>query len=320
MKKYNISNYLASLNEVEFIGQKETSIENIISINNIYDNPAETKKALTWVGDSYLSAVTENIEIACIILTKKGYERLKYLKSNFIITDNPRRVFQKILSIFYALEYSSKVEKSAFVYQSSKIGKNAYIGHNVVIEEECEIGDNVTILHNTVIYRDTKIGNNVVIGSNCTIGNYGFGYEKDEDGQYKRLEHLGNVVIGNNVEIHNNTCIDRAVLGSTILRDNVKVDNQVHIAHSVDIHENALVIANAVVAGSTVVGKNSWIGPTVTLKDKLTIAENTLVGIGTVVTKNTEPNTIMVGNPALKIEDFKKILRHQKSIIQNEDQ
>lgn len=106
------------------------------------------------------------------------------------------------------------------------------------------------MLHNTVILKDTIIEDNVVIGANNTIGGVGFGYEKDREGNFELIPHIGNVHIKRNVEIGNNTCIDRAVLGSTILEENVKVDNLVHIAHGVFVGRNSVVIANAMVAGS----------------------------------------------------------------------
>ncbi len=319
MKTYKISDYLEEIKDVEFKGDPERNISNVLPLSEIINGNNESSDSLSWMGDAYIKDVSGDIQVGLLITTKGGYEKLKDSSINFLISENPRRVFQNILSKFYRLDYSSKTEPSAIVHSTAKIGSNVYIGHNVVIEEDCIIGDDSVILHNTVIYRKTIIGNKVVIGSNCTIGNYGFGYEKDESGNFQRLEHLGNVVIQDEVEIHNNTCIDRAVLGSTLLEQNSKIDNLVHIAHSAVIKENALVIANAVVAGSTIVGKNSWIGPTVTLKDKITIAENTLVGIGSVVVKNTEPNTVLVGNPAYKMDDFKKILKHQKELINNQD-
>jgi UDP-3-O-[3-hydroxymyristoyl] glucosamine N-acyltransferase len=142
----------------------------------------------------------------------------------------------------------------------------------------------------------------VKVGCNCTIGGTGFGYEKDENGEFQLIPHLGNVVLEDYVEIGNNTCIDRAVLGSTILEENVKVDNLVHIAHGVKVMRNSVVIANAMVAGSVVIGENSWISPSVSILNQKKVGNNALVGLGAVVIKDVEDNDIIVGNPGKSIK------------------
>jgi UDP-3-O-[3-hydroxymyristoyl] glucosamine N-acyltransferase len=115
------------------------------------------------------------------------------------------------------------------------------------------------------------------------------------------IPHIGNVVIEEGVEIGNCTCIDKAVLGSTILRKNCKIDNLVHIAHGVEIGENALIIAHAMVAGSVHVGKNSWIAPGALIINQVSVGENTTVGLGAVVIKDVADNQTVVGNPARNI-------------------
>jgi UDP-3-O-[3-hydroxymyristoyl] glucosamine N-acyltransferase len=126
----------------------------------------------------------------------------------------------------------------------------------------------------------------------------GFGYEKDEDGHYQVIPHIGGVLIEENVEIGNNTCIDRAVLGNTILKKNCKIDNLVHIAHGVIVGENSLVIAHAMVGGSTVIGDNVWVAPNAALINKITIGDNATIGLGAVVVKNVGENDTVIGNPA----------------------
>ena len=171
----------------------------------------------------------------------------------------------------------------------------------MVIEENCSLGDFCVIDHNTVIKAGTVIGEYAKIGSNCTIGGVGFGYEQNDEGVYEMIPHIGNVLINNHVEIGNNVCIDRAVMGATILHEHVKVDNLVHIAHGVSIGKNSLVIANAMVAGSVEIGENSWIAPSASIKQKVTIGNNALVGLGSVVLKNVEDQSIVAGVPAKKM-------------------
>jgi UDP-3-O-[3-hydroxymyristoyl] glucosamine N-acyltransferase len=250
-----------------------------------------------------------------LILSKAAFQNLKKATANFLIVDHPRAVFFQIVEKYFKTNRLSGRESSAFVDESSVIGKNCYIGHNVVIEKNCKIGNNTTILHNTSVLAGTIIGEHVTIGCNNTIGNYGFGYEKDSDGNYFLLQHMGNVVIHDHVEIHNNTCIDRGVLGTTEIHENTKIDNLVHIAHGVVIGRNSLVIANAMVAGSAVIGENSWIAPSVSIKNKAIIAPHTMTGIGAVVLKDTESNFTYIGNPATTMEDYKNWSALKKKLM-----
>jgi UDP-3-O-[3-hydroxymyristoyl] glucosamine N-acyltransferase len=158
---------------------------------------------------------------------------------------------------------------------------------------------------NTVIKKGTIIGNRVKIGANNTIGGVGFGYEKNEAGAYEVMPHIGNVIIEDDVEIGNNTAIDRAVLGSTLIRRNAKIDNLVHIAHGVEIGENTLVIAHAMVAGSVKVGKNVWIAPASAILNKIQVGDESTIGMGAIVLKEVSPGQTVVGNPARDILKLK---------------
>ena len=120
------------------------------------------------------------------------------------------------------------------------------------------------------------------------------------------MQHLGRVVIHDNVEIHNNTCIDRGVLGDTEIHENVKIDNLVHVAHGVVIERNSLVIANAMIGGSTQIGENSWIAPSVSIINQIHIAKNTNTGVGAVILRDTKENSLMIGNPAITMDEYKK--------------
>lgn len=286
---------LSQLSNVIFIINIEPilAIKSFIALNDTNKN----MESITWCSLKNSHLLSEIYGTNVIVDTKVDRQLLNS-KCNYVLTDNPRLLFQKILSKYFLPAKISKIEESARLASNVTLGKNCYIGHNVIIEEFCEIGDNVSIDHNTVIKRNTLIGHNVTIGANCTIGGVGFGYEKDEAGNYQLIPHLGNIKIKNNVEIGNNTCIDRAVIGSTIIDNNVKIDNLVHIAHGVVVNENTVVIANAMIGGSTVIGKNCWIAPSGTVINKINIGDNSLVGIGAVVIRNVDKNVVVVGNPA----------------------
>lgn len=142
-------------------------------------------------------------------------------------------------------------------------------------------------------------GNNVIIGEYCSIGKDGYQYILDEDsGKLIKFPHFGNIILEDDVEIGNNVCIARGALSNTILHKGVKVDNLVHIAHNVEIGENTQIIANAMIAGSVKIGKNCWISPSSSIKNQLVIGDNVLIGMGAVVIRNVESNSVMIGNPA----------------------
>lgn len=288
-----IKEIIGSLEVVEYLGNDLVEVEKVVSIDNVNN----TKNALSWCNDKNLDKLKEIDNSSAVIITSDNIDLIN-CKFNAITVKNPRRAFQKILTDFFLEKRKPHVASSASISEEVKLGEGVFIGMNVVIEEGCKIGNNVTILHNTVILKDTIIGDNVMIGANNTIGGTGFGYEKDKDGEFELIPHIGNVIIKNNVDIGNNTCVDRAVLGSTILEDNVKIDNLVHIAHGVVVGRNSVVIANAMVAGSVNIGENSWIAPSSSIINKKNVGDNALVGLGAVVTKNVENNTIVAGNPA----------------------
>jgi UDP-3-O-[3-hydroxymyristoyl] glucosamine N-acyltransferase len=145
---------------------------------------------------------------------------------------------------------------------------------------------------------------NIIIGENCEIcktavlGNDGFGFEPDENGDLVFFPHFGDVKVGNNVRIGSHTCVDRGNLNDTIICDNVKIDNLVHIAHNVKIEKNTLVVAGSVICGSVNIGENCFIGANSTIREHLTIGNNVIVGMGSVVTKNIPDGEIWAGNPA----------------------
>lgn len=235
----------------------------------------------------------------------------------YIVTSQPRLAFQQTLKNHFYKDKRQGIEPSASVNPSVKIGLNVYIGHNVVVEHGCKIGDDTKIDHNTVIKHSTHIGNNVTIGSNCTVGGIGYGYEKNEEGMFELMPHMGNVVLEDDVEIGNNTCIDRAVLGSTILKKNVKVDNLVHIAHGVVVGENSMVIANAMVAGSVKIGKNTWVAPSASILNQKSIGDDVTIGLGAVVLKDVPDGKTQVGNPSEDIAEYVAKRKAVSSLLKN---
>ena len=257
-------------------------------------NNSKKIQSFYWIKDSNEKSLPE-LKLGHIILSNKI--DLSNLHKDFcgsvFVVENPRYVFNKIIGEFF-------VNDTSFV--SNNFGNN--IGIGTIIEDGVVIGSGTTIGYNNVIKSNTIIGNNVKIGSNNTIGGVGFGYQMNEEGIYEVIYHIGGVKIEDNVEIGNNNCIDKAVMGYTHLKKNCKIDNLVHIAHGVEIGENSLIIANSMIAGSTVVGDSCWVAPSSSILNNTYFGSNSMCGMGSVIIKNVENNSLVVGVPAKKIKNL----------------
>lgn len=283
---------------IKIVGNLFITINRLVELKNYTNNVND----LTWCKDKNIDKL-KAIPSGTIICSPLALNDCTNKNINYIITDKPRILFQDILThYFYSPPVLGSISKHAAIHQNVKIGENVSIGNYTTIEEGCEIGNNVYIGNNNVILKGTIIKNHVFIGNNNTIGGIGFGYEKDEEGNFKLIPHIGNVVIHNQVEIGNNTCIDRAVLGSTIINQNCKIDNLVHISHNVEIGSNSVIIANALIGGSTIIGKNVWVAPSSSIINGVSVNNNSVIGLGAVVIKSVEENAVVVGNPAKNIK------------------
>ena len=285
-----------------------------------------SKSQISFIGQKYKTQFLTFInssECELIILdnTLVGDSERKNLPENksYIFSDNPKEDIVEYCKHFLGFEKTlseSVIASSAKIDNSVSINGIVSVGANVVIEENVIIGNNCKIGANTVIYKGTQIGDNVEIGSNNTIGGVGFGYAQNlTTKEYTQFPHYGAVIIKNNVSIGNNTCIDRGSLSDTVLEEGVKIDNLVHIAHNVKIGKNTLVIAHAMIAGSVTIGENCWIAPSSSIRNGIEIGNNVTVGLASNVTKSVGDNEIVTGNPAVPIEEFKKLREIQKGLM-----
>ena len=171
------------------------------------------------------------------------------------------------------------ISDDVFIGSFTTISKGVFLGKNVKIHPNCFIGENVSIGDNSILYQMLpyimiKIGNNCIIHSGVVVGSDGFGFAPDQNSNYKKINQIGNVEIEDNVEIGSNTTIDRATMGSTIVRKGVKLDNLIQVAHNVEIGENTVIAAQAAIAGSTKIGKKCMIGGQTAISGHLTIADD----------------------------------------------
>lgn len=250
-------------------------------------------------------------------------ETLEYNKANFgavLRVKEPYAAFQQLMEMYAAMQNSAPrngIHEKSFIHPGANVGSNCSVGAfavleenvrignnvtihpNVVIEKNCVIGDNTIVYGNVTIYHDCTVGANCIIHSGAVIGSDGFGFAPQPDGSYKKIPQTGNVVIEDNVEIGANTCIDRAVIGSTILRKGVKLDNLIQVAHNVELGENTAIAAQAGISGSTRIGKNVMIGGQAGITGHLNIGNGVKVQAQAAVIKDVEDNKGISGAPAI---------------------
>lgn len=187
----------------------------------------------------------------------------------------------------------------AHIGEQVKMGKNVKVFPNVVIGDNVTMGDNVVLHPGVIIYADCVLGNNITIHSGTIIGSDGFGFAPTAEGSFQKVPQLGNVVIEDNVEIGSNTTIDRATIGSTIIRKGVKLDNLIQVAHNAELGENTVIAAQTGISGSTKIGKNVMVGGQVGFAGHISIADGVKIAAQSGVTKGVKtPNATLTGNPA----------------------
>lgn len=247
-------------------------------------------------------------------------------ETSLIRVNDARMAFAKLLEAYQKLTAPKPtIDVSAVISSTAKIGKNCFIGSHCYIADNVVIGDNTQIYANCYVGTDAKIGNNTtlkpgvkvmescIVGNNCLlhpgviIGGDGFGFAPNAENNYQKVVHTGNVIVEDYVEIGSNTAIDKATLGSTIIKKGVKLDNLIQIAHNVEIGENTVIAAQTGIAGSTKIGKNCMIGGQVGIVGHIKIADGVKIaaqsGIGQSIEKEGE---IVQGSPAYFIGDYKR--------------
>jgi UDP-3-O-[3-hydroxymyristoyl] glucosamine N-acyltransferase len=265
---------------------------------------------------------------ASIAIVAKDFSAEKSLPASLTLirVDEPYACFAKLLEAYHQLrqpkvaisekahvDATAQIAEDVYLGEFVSVGEGARIGKGARIYPNCYIGPFASIGENSVLYAGARVYNDCVVGAHCTlhsgviIGSDGFGFAPNSENNYQKVPQIGNVLLEDHVEVGSNTTIDRATLGSTIIRKGVKLDNLIQIAHNVEIGENTVIAAQTGIAGSTRIGRDCMIGGQVGIVGHISIADGTKIaaqsGIGKTI---TEPNTIVQGSPAFGIGDYKK--------------
>ena len=288
--------FLSNPKYTSFLYTTNASIT-IINHDFVIDQPVNT--TLIKVKDAYKAFSTLLEYYNQIKLNKNGIE-------------NPS-------SISETARYGEGLYFGAFSYMGENVvvGENVKIYPNVYIGDNVKIGDNVTIFAGVKIYSESLIGNNCTIHSGAVIGADGFGFSPGDTGEYSKVPQIGNVIIEDNVDIGAVTTIDRATLGSTIIRQGVKLDNHIQIAHNVEIGENTAIAAQTGVAGSTKIGKNCLIGGQVGIAGHLTIGNRVKIQAQSGIGRDIKDDEMLKGSPAIGYSDYNKSYIHFKNLPKN---
>ena len=287
---------LTFLANPKYVNYLYTTKATITIVNATFEPEGKLTTTLIKVEDAY-SSFSKLLEY---------YNQVKLMKSGI---EQPSVISENVI-------YGENLYLGSFCY----LGKNVVIGDNVKIYPNTFIGDNVTIGDNTILFAGVRVYSESEIGANCSIhsgsiiGSDGFGFAPNPDGTFSKIPQIGNVILEDNVDVGSCTTIDRATMGSTIIRKGVKLDNQIQIAHNVEIGENTVIAAQTGVAGSTKIGKNCMIGGQVGIAGHITIGNNVRIQAQSGVGKNINDDEVLQGSPSFGYNDYSKSYVHFKNL------
>ncbi|MEO6346445.1 MAG: UDP-3-O-(3-hydroxymyristoyl)glucosamine N-acyltransferase [Aquaticitalea sp.] len=317
---------IAGILDGDIIGNPDVEVSKLSKIEE------GTEGSLTFLANPKYKSYIYSTK-ASITIVNKTFEAENDLSTTLIKVDDAYKSFSKLLEYYNQIKMNkSGIEQPSFISETAKYGENIYIGaftylgdnvkigDNVKVFPNCYIGDNVSIGENTILFAGAKvyseciIGNSCVINSGAIIGADGFGFVPDENGEYSKVPQTGNVILEDFVDIGAATTIDRATLGSTIIRRGVKLDNQIQIAHNVEIGKNTVIAAQTGVAGSTKIGENCVIGGQVGIVGHITIGNNVKIQAQSGIGRNVKDNELLQGSPAFSYGDFNKSYVYFKNL------
>lgn len=317
---------IAGILEGTVVGDPNTEVYKLSKIEE------GTKGSLSFLSNLKYTPYIYTTE-ASVTIVNLDFKPEKPISTTLIKVEDAYEGFSKLLEYYnqiklnkFGIEQPSYISESTKVPDTIYVGAFAYIGHNVEIGENVKIfpnayvGDNVKLGDNTIIlaggkvYSDCIIGDNCVINSGAIIGADGFGFAPNKDGVYSKIPQIGNVILEDYVDVGAGTTIDRATMGSTIIRSGVKLDNQIQIAHNVEIGKNTVIAAQSGVAGSTKIGERCLIGGQVGIAGHLVIGNNVRVQAQSGIGRNVKDNEVLQGSPSFGYADWNKSYVYFKNL------
>ena len=260
----------------------------IIIVNKSFEPKEPVSATMVRVDDAY-AAVASLLDY--VTAKKRSYKRYRGCRSR--------------------VRWSSKIGKKVYIGDFAYVGKNASVGDYTKVYEHVFIGDGVKVGSHCIIYPGVRIypgmeiGDNVIIHANAVIGSDGFGFAPLEDGTWKKIEHTGNVIIEDDVEIGANVCVDKSQMGSTVIRKGTKIDNLCQVAHNVEIGRNTVMAAQTGIAGSAKLGEHCIVGGQVGIAGHITLADNTTIAAQSGIMGNVkEEGQTLMGTPAFPLKQF----------------
>lgn len=270
---------------------------------------------------------------ASVCIVNNDFNPSQSVDTTLIKVDDAYRSLTKLLAYYDAMKsQKSGIEDPIYIAESAKYGEDIYLGAfayigegveigkdvkiypHVYIGDNSKIGDHTIIYSGAQLYKETIIGKDCIIHSNAVIGSDGFGFAPDEKGVYTKIPQIGNVILEDHVEIGAGTTIDRSTMGSTIIHEGVKLDNQVQIAHNVVVGEHTVIASQTGVAGSTKIGKHNIIGGQVGIVGHIEIGDNVQIQAQSGVSKNLKDGVAIQGSPAFSYADYYRSYIHFKHL------
>lgn len=317
---------IAGILDGDVVGDPEVEVSKLSKIEEGFEG------SLTFLANPKYKSYIYTTK-ASVTIVNKTFVPENDLKTTLIKVDDAYKSFSKLLEYYNQVKNNKTgIEQPSFQSETAVYGDNVYLGafsylgenvvlgNNVKIYPQSYIGDNVKIGDNTVVfpgvklYSETQVGKHCVINSGSIIGADGFGFVPDENREFQKVPQIGNVIIEDHVDIGSATTIDRATLGSTFIRKGVKLDNQIQIAHNVDIDINTVIAAQTGIAGSTKIGKYCMIGGQVGIAGHLTIGDHVKVQAQTGIGHRVKDGEKLYGSPAIDYGNYVKSYVHFKNL------
>ncbi|MCR4903429.1 MAG: UDP-3-O-(3-hydroxymyristoyl)glucosamine N-acyltransferase [Butyrivibrio sp.] len=291
---------------IDFLDKKVIKVEGDISesfITNLAEVERVNEDTLDWINPAKQNKqeIAQNSKAKVLLVD----DSIKPIPGKVLIhVRNPKVSLAEIGNEFFVDKIIPSIHPTAIIDPDAKIGKDCCIGPYAVIGKAV-LGENCIIDSNVRIYDDVVMGHDCVVKAGAVLGGAGFGYERDEKGNKFRFPQVGQLIMGDFVEVGSNTCIDRGALADTVIGDYTKINNLCHIAHNNKIGKNVTITGCVNISGSNIIDDNVWIAPNSSIRGWVHIGEGATVGMGAVVVKNIPSHETWVGNPANKLEKKK---------------